>query len=528
MWPLPPAAAPLRASPPEPTWGCPRGSPDSSTRLSSILQGTREAGCDSRVLEGLQQARGCSKGRSSNFRSSFRLTTVPPLFSGHIRTFCTCRRFRARDGTLQADTQRIEAARPSGPEAPGRRADVVRAAPPPASLALALRGTVQPPSGRDRSLPAPAPGIPESLWGAQNRPACREDPVTLALVMPPGSLPTPRPLPLAPDAVMSSGPTLSRRSHTRVPHSPHRPFICAVLAVGLESSAHNRDQGTWQIQHRDVWPREGTAPAQPLSRVVARPGPPGPCCVPPDQTPWTPLCPHPSPGPLDPTVSPQPGPPGPHCIPQSGPLDPTVSPQSGPLDPTVSPQTRPSGPHCVHTSPGPLDPTVSPQPGPPGPCCVPPDQTPWTPLCPHPSPGPLDPTVSPQSRPLDPTVSTPQPGPLDPTASPQPEPLDPTASPQSGPPGPHCIPPARPPRPRRVPPAQAAPWEPLAQQENELSLRVCAPDAPSQAFLIPARSTHSTVCPQKTKVTNHVCLLSVSSSQGPRWTPARGHYLACR
>lgn len=47
-------------------------------------------------------------------------------------------------------------------------------------------------------------------WGAQNRPACREDPVTLALVMPPGSLPTPRPLPLAPDAVMSSGPTLSR------------------------------------------------------------------------------------------------------------------------------------------------------------------------------------------------------------------------------------------------------------------------------------------------------------------------------
>ena len=45
------------------------------------------------------------------------------------------------------------------------RADVVRAAPPPASLALALRGTVQPPSRRDRSLPAPAPGIPESLAG---------------------------------------------------------------------------------------------------------------------------------------------------------------------------------------------------------------------------------------------------------------------------------------------------------------------------------------------------------------------------
>ena len=57
MWPLPPAAAPPRASPPEPTRGCPRGSPEGSTRLSGILQGTREMGCDSQVLEELQQAR---------------------------------------------------------------------------------------------------------------------------------------------------------------------------------------------------------------------------------------------------------------------------------------------------------------------------------------------------------------------------------------------------------------------------------------------------------------------------------------
>lgn len=106
--------------------------------------------------------------------------------------------------------------------------------------------------------------------------------------------------------------------------------------------------------------------------------------------------------------------------------------------------------------------------------------------------------------------------------------LDPAVSPQPGPRGPVSTPQPRPPGPRRVPPAQAAPWEPLAQQENELSLRVCAPDAPSQASLIPARSTHSTVCPQKTKVARHVCLLSVSSSQGPRWTPAGGRHLACR
>ena len=60
VWTLPPAPVSPHASPPEPTWGCPRGSPDGNTHLSS--QGTRETGCDSRVLEGLQQARGRSKG----------------------------------------------------------------------------------------------------------------------------------------------------------------------------------------------------------------------------------------------------------------------------------------------------------------------------------------------------------------------------------------------------------------------------------------------------------------------------------
>lgn len=78
--------------------------------------------------------------------------------------------------------------------------------------------------------------FPRVKRGAQNRPACREDPVTLALAMPPGSLPTPRPRPLAPDAVISSGPMLSRCPQNAPTAHPGCSPRCRALPRETRSS----------------------------------------------------------------------------------------------------------------------------------------------------------------------------------------------------------------------------------------------------------------------------------------------------
>lgn len=60
--------------------------------------------------------------------------------------------------------------------------------------------------------------------------------MTLALVMLPGSLPTPRPLPLAPDAVMSSGRMLSRCPQNAPTAHPGCSPRCRALPRETRSS----------------------------------------------------------------------------------------------------------------------------------------------------------------------------------------------------------------------------------------------------------------------------------------------------